>query len=265
MQNKWFCLRVTSEGEAVLFSTLLVPFWLCTSICKMKLLICLNLLLKQLTIKSISSQHTASVSLLIFDYYSRLESNAISHFPPGVYLCASAGGGLDRRHRVLRLSVCPYVHPGYFCARNISITLQGMFFKFCTNVDSDSMMNWRDFGGRRSLQPRVLWTQQLSNAWRELLHSWFMGPLGLMDELITFWRSRVKVAVTLRVVKAVFQEHLEGVSSNLAHMSTLPQWSLDVKCQTQKLKSLRTIFQECTEGFFSNLVQTYTWTEGWTD
>lgn len=60
-----------------------------------------------------------SVSLLISDYYSRLESNAISHFPPGVYLCASAGGGRGRRHRALRLSVCPSVRASrpFLCTR----------------------------------------------------------------------------------------------------------------------------------------------------
>lgn len=171
--------------------------------------------------------------------------------------------------RGIVLSGCPsvrtYVRPGHSCARDISRTLQGMFFKFCTNVDSDWRMNWCDFGGRRSLQARVLWTQRLNNAWRELLQSWFMGPLGLKDELITFWRSRVKVTVALRIVKAVFQEHLEGVSSNLAHMSTSPRWSLDVNAQAQKLKSLRTIFQECTEGFLSYLAQTHTWPRGWAD
>lgn len=107
-----------------------------------------------------------------------------------IFVAQLAAGGA----RGIVLSGCPsvrtYVRPGHSCARDISRTLQGMFLKFCTNDDSDWRMNWCDFGGRRSLQPRVLWTQHLNYAWEELLQSWFMGPLGLKDELITFWRSR---------------------------------------------------------------------------
>lgn len=76
-----------------------------------------------------------------------------------------------------------------------------IFIKCCTNSDLDSKINWLDFEG---LQPHVLWLRHLYNASQEFVQIWFTGPFRLEDELMTFWRSKVKFTLTSNCVRTIF-------------------------------------------------------------
>lgn len=233
MQNKWFCFRLTSEGEAVLFSTPPAPFWLRASICTMKLLICLNLLLKQFTIKSISSQNTQPA----FPFW----------FP-----IITADWNLMRFHT----SHLEFIFVPQPAMVGASRTLWGIFFRFCTRVDSDSRMNWRDLGGQRSPQPHVWWTRHLNNAWGEFLHFFLDSWLNWLH----FGGGRhCDAACCESSISGAFSGSFFKFGTNLSD-------ELIIDGQRSSSKNLlRAIFQKCTEGFLSYLAQTYRWTRGWAD
>ncbi len=74
-----------------------------------------------------------------------------------------------------------------------------IFCKVCTNVHSDSKMNSFDLkviGQRsRTLQPHVHPLLELSISgvtWGKFFYIWYKRQFGLKDELIWFWRSKVR-------------------------------------------------------------------------
>ncbi len=68
--------------------------------------------------------------------------------------------------------------------------------------------------------------EYLKNTLRKFLLIGHIGPPGLKYELMRFWRSKVNVSVTSHIVNAIAQERVEGVSLDLAQMSTSTQGKL---------------------------------------
>lgn len=60
----------------------------------------------------------------------------------------------------------------------------------------------------------------LPNTWREFPQIWHEHSLGLRDEVIPFWCAKVKGRGHCDLVNAAFQEHLEGILSDVAQTFT---------------------------------------------
>lgn len=86
---------------------------------------------------------------------------------------------------------------------NISRALRGNLFLLCTNVHSNSEMNWWGFGGERL---KVTATSRfmnwyLSKALSDFCQIWHKHTLAHKDELIRFWKS--KITETCHLVNVV--------------------------------------------------------------
>lgn len=73
-------------------------------------------------------------------------SPSLCRLPKFMQICRLNFVGPLERHHLCFMIVCLCQSPG----RCISMTLWGVSFKLCTNVNSDSKMNWLKFGGQRS-------------------------------------------------------------------------------------------------------------------
>ena len=97
------------------------------------------------------------------------------------------------------------------------------FFKGGMNVHLESMVNWSDFGDKSNSDLTfipLLWLLSGGNGWREFLQVWHRRPLGLEDELIRSWWSKVKItAASQNAFLAITQEFFCKLWQTFTQMS----------------------------------------------
>ena len=124
---------------------------------------------------------------------------------------------------------CPSVNLSHSCKRKISRTSWGNFFNFSKNSHLDSMVNWYDFGGQRSQWPHKA-KFYLGNViplkhWWNPLAKTSTSTQGSIDLILAAkGNGQVTSKNLFCLVNVIFQEHLKGILSNLAHMFTWTHW-----------------------------------------
>lgn len=78
-------------------------------------------------------------------------------------------------------AICQGYYSNHYCANTCLL--------LCYSWEAITCSKSKMFSGFPSIP--FLWTQYLSNAWREFLQIWHTHPLGLEDELIWIWWSKI--------------------------------------------------------------------------